>query len=88
MLQVKQLKKFAALYIDENKFYFNEGSCDAVFIYNGMGILNIDLKNINLDNNFVKNDSDTIIVIRLLAFHIKFEKCKELKELMPVAWHS
>ena len=80
MLQVKQLKKFAALYIDENILYFNEGSCDAVFIYNGIGIFNVDLNNINLENNFVKNDPDTIILIRLLALHIKFEKCKELKK--------
>ena len=32
-----------------------------------MGILNIDLNNINLDNNFDESDSDTIILIRLLA---------------------
>ena len=57
-----------------------------------MGILNIDLNNINLYNNFDEDDPDTIILIRLLAWHIKFEKRKELKkelneELMPVAWH-
>ena len=42
-----------------------------------MGILNIDLNNINLDNNFNKDDPDTIILIKLLAWHIKFEKRKE-----------
>ena len=57
-----------------------------------MGIVNIDLNNINLDNNFDEDDPDTIILVRLLAWHIKFEKRKELKrkiseELMPVAWH-
>ena len=31
-----------------------------------MGILNIDLNNINLDNNFDEGDPDTIILIRLL----------------------
>ena len=56
-----------------------------------MGIVNIDLNNINLDNNFDEDDPDTIILVRLLAWHIKFEKRKELKkkiseELMPVAW--
>ena len=45
----------------------------------------------NLDNNFDEDDPDTII-LRLLAWHIKFEKCKALKkkvseELMPIAWH-
>ena len=57
-----------------------------------MGYLNIDLNNINLDNNFDEDDPDTIILIRLLAWHIKFEKRKELKktiseELMLIAWH-
>ena len=55
-----------------------------------MGILNIDLNNINLDNNFDDNDPDTIILIRLLAWYIKFEKRKALKKnirekLMPIA---
>ena len=68
------------MYADENIVYFNEGSGDAVFNCNGMGILNIDLNNINLDNNFDEDDPDTIILIRLLAGHIKFEKRKELKK--------
>ena len=56
-----------------------------------MSILNIDLDNINFDNNFDEDDLDTIILVRLLAWHIKFEKCKALKktiseELMPMAW--
>ena len=45
-----------------------------------MGILNIDLNNINLDNNFDEDDTDTIILIRRLACTIKFEKRKELKK--------
>ena len=57
-----------------------------------MGILNIDLNNTNIDNDFDEDDSDTIILIRLLARHIKFEKHKEFKkvlseELQPKAWH-
>ena len=57
-----------------------------------MGILNIDLNNVNLGNNFDKDDPGTIIHIRLFAWHIKFEKCETLKimiseELMPIAWH-
>ena len=68
----------------------NEGSGDAIFNCNGMGILNIDLNNINPDDNVNEGDLDNIILIRLLAWHIKFEKCKERKkelseELMPVA---
>ena len=45
-----------------------------------MGILNIDLNNINLDNNFDKDDPDTIILISLLGWHINFEKRKALKK--------
>ena len=54
-----------------------------------MGILNIDINNTNLDNNFVEDDPDSTI---LLALHIKFEKRKALtkkisEELMPIASH-
>ena len=57
-----------------------------------MGILNIDLNNINFDKNFDKDDPDTIILLRLSAWHVKFEKRKALKkelneELMPIAWY-
>ena len=40
--------------------------------------MGIDLNNINLDDNFDEEDPNIIIHIRLLAWHIKFEKCKEL----------
>ena len=69
---IKEL--FTALYADENILYFNEDSRNVVFSCNEMGILNIDLNNINLDN------PDTIIFVRLLAWHIKFEKRKALKK--------
>ena len=60
--------------MDENIVYFNEDSDDAVFNYNEMGIVNIDLYNITLDNNFDKDDPDTIILSRLLVWHIKSNK--------------
>ena len=70
---------FTALYADENIPYFNENSGNVEFSCNEMGILNIDLNNINLDDtNYDKNGPDTIIFIRLLAWHIKFKKCKAL----------
>ena len=47
-----------------------------------MGILNIDLNNINLDNSFDEDDLGTIILIRTLACCIKFEKRKELKKIL------
>ena len=45
-----------------------------------MCILNIDRNNINLVNNFDEDDHDTIILIRLLVWYIKFEKRKALKK--------
>ena len=58
-----------------------------------MGILSIDLNNVNLDNtNYNEDDPETIIHVRLLAWYSKFEKRKALKkelseELMLVVWH-
>ena len=89
----KMIKKlFIVSYADESILYFNEDSDNVVFNCNEMDILNIDLNKINLDNNFDEDDPDTIIHVRLLAWHIKFEKPKTLKkiiseELMPIAWH-
>ena len=51
---------FAALNADDN-------SGNVVFICNIMGIIKVDLNNINLDNNFDEDDPETIILIRLLA---------------------
>ena len=55
-------------------------------------ITNIDPNIINLDENFDEEDPNTIILIRLLGWHTKFEKRKEPtkelnEELMLVAWH-
>ena len=76
----------------ENILYFSEDSENVAFHCNEMVVLNIDFNNINLNNNFDEDDPDIIILMRLLAWHIKFEKRKALKnvlneELMPVAWY-
>ena len=80
------------MYADENIIYFNEGSGDAIFDYNERGIVNINLNNINLDDNFDEEDPNTIILIRSLTWHTTFGKRKELKKelnekLILVAWH-
>ena len=85
-------KLIIALYTDGNIFYSNEDSGNVVYSCYKMGFLNIDLNNINLDNNFDEDESDTIIFIRHLACCNKFYKRKELKkkiseELMPIAQH-
>ena len=78
----KIIKKiFTDLYVDENILYFNEESDNVIFNCNRMGILSIYLNNINLDDiNYEEDDPKTIIHIRILAWHIKFEKGKQLKK--------
>ena len=93
LLKVKWLKTYYCFYADENILYFNEDSGNVIFSCNGMGILYIRLNNINVDDiNYDAYDPDTNILVRLLAWHIKFENCKALKkelneELMEIAWH-
>ena len=41
-------------------------------------IVSIDLNNITLNNSFHEDDPYTIILTRLLPWHIKFENCKAL----------
>ena len=65
----KMIKKlFTALYANKNILYFDEDFGKVVFNCNEMGILNIDLNNINLDNNFDEDDPDTIIHVRCFAY--------------------
>ena len=48
--------------------------------WNEMGNVSVNLNNINLDDTkYEKDDPDTVILIRILPWHIKFEKRKELK---------
>ena len=48
-------KPFTALYAEEKILQFNEGSCDGIFICNGIGIINTD--------NFDEDYPDTINLI-------------------------
>ena len=87
-------KLFTVLHADENILYFEEDFGSIIFSFNEISILNIGLNCINLDDtNFDEDDSGTIIHVRLLAWHTKFEKRKALKkelneELIPVTWHQ
>ena len=70
-----------ALSTDDYILYFNEYSGNATFCCNEMGILDKDFNNINLDNtNYDEDDPETIIHIKLLAWHIKFQKRRALKK--------
>ena len=54
---------FTALYADENILYFSEYSGNVVFICNEMGILNIDLNNINLDDTNYEEDDPILLFL-------------------------
>ena len=45
-----------------------------------MGILNIDLNNINLDNSFDEDDPDTISHIRIFTCILNLKDVKHLKK--------
>ena len=70
-------KLYTDFYTVDNVIHFNE---NVIFPCNEMSILGKDLNNIYFDNNFVEDDADTIIHIRLLAWHSKFKKRKALKK--------
>ena len=72
---------FTDFYTDESILYFNEDSGNVVITCNGMGIFDIDLNNINLDDtNYDKDNPDIIILSILSALLIKSEKLKKLKK--------
>ena len=54
---------------------------DAVFSFNEMLVISIDLNIIKLgDTNYDEDDIETVVSIRLSAWHIKFENVKHLKK--------
>ena len=74
-------KLFTTLYADDGLLCFNEDSDNVTFSISEMGILSINLNNINLDNNFDEDNPDTIILATFLAWYSKFKKnVKHLKE--------
>ena len=61
------------MYADDGLLFFDEDSGDITFCCDEMGILSVNLNNINLDKNFDEDDSDTVILIRLLALYSKLQ---------------
>ena len=68
------------MYADDGLLFFDKDSGDVTFCCSEMGILSVNLNNINRNNNFDEDDPDTIIIIRLLAWYSKFKKHKALKK--------
>ena len=68
------------LFFDDDIFFVNEDSINVAFLSDEMGILSVDLNDINLvDVNFDKDDLETITHIRLLVWHNRFKRRKILK---------
>ena len=63
-------------------YSFDEDFSKVIFFTTQIGILDVDLEKINLDdgNNFDEDDHDTIIHIRFLVWCNKFETRKALKQ--------
>ena len=64
------------LLANDDILFFDKGFSKVTFFANEMGILGVDLDKINLDDDFYKDDPETTIHVRLLAWCHKFEKRK------------
>ena len=74
-------KLLTVLYADDNILYFSEDSGNVIFSCNEMDNVSVDLNNINLDDTYYdQDDLGTIIHVRVLVSHSKFEKCKAPKK--------
>ena len=70
-------KQFA----DDNILFFDQFSGNVTFTIDEMGILCVNLKNINLyDAKFSEDDPKTIIHVRLLAWHNKLKQREAFKK--------
>ena len=74
----KMVEKFCrVLFAKDDIVFFDKGFGSVTFPEVEMGILSLDLDKIYFDDvNFYENDPETIIHVRLLAWHNKFEQCK------------
>ena len=77
----KMLEKFDnALHANDDILSYNKNFDKVIFIANQRHTLAVVLDKINLDNDFDEDDPNTVIHVRHLAWHNKFEKCKALKK--------
>ena len=83
MLAIKRLQNLSnAFNAHDDILFYNEDFDKVTFIANQRHIVAVDLDKTNLDNdnNFDEDDSNTITQVRLLAWLRKFEKPKALKK--------
>ena len=70
--------------------FFDEDSGNVTFSSDELGVLSIDLNNNNLDDiNFDEDDSETIIHVRIMAWHNRLKqqekRCKQIINACSVA---
>ena len=73
-------KLYTTSYTDDGLRFFVEDFGDVTFCCNEMDVLSVNLNNCNLDNNFHTDYSDTIILMKFLAWHSKLKKRQALKK--------
>ena len=57
-------------FTNDNLLFFDEDSGNVTFSSDGMGILSVDLNNIELDDaNFYEDDLEIITNVRLVTWH-------------------
>ena len=67
---------------DDYTLFFDEDSDNVTFSIDEIGILSVDLNNINLDDvNFYGDGPETIIQVRLMAWHSKLKRRKAFKKI-------
>ena len=70
-----------ALHTNNKILFYNKDFDEFIYIANQRYIIAVDLDKINLDyDRFSEDDSVAIIQVRLLAWHINFEKREALKK--------
>ena len=80
----EMLEKFHnALLANADILFFDEDFSKVTFFTNEMDVLGVDLDKTNLDdeNNFYEDNTETIIHVRHLAWYHKFEKHKAIKKI-------
>ena len=86
----KMIKKlYDALFTDDDILFFDKDSGNVTFSNDEVGILSVNLNNINIDDaNVYKYDPETIIHARLVVWYKRIKQHKAFqKDIMLVAWY-
>ena len=75
----KMNKEFCTtFYVYGNALHFDENSGNFIFSCNGIGNLNVDLTNINLDNSFDDDDPHASVLIKIWLAILNLKNAKHL----------